>query len=68
MQNGVYKNNKSHKQTFKSCVFDKFIGLGSKYSVVKYFESYFKDGFTLSFKFNFCFIKSCFCPRTVFLF
>ena len=37
-------------------------------SVVKYFESYFEDGFTLSFKFSFCFFKSCFCLRTVFLF
>ena len=39
-----------------------------KNSVVKYFESYFLDGFILFFKFSFCFIKSCFCPRTVFLF
>ena len=27
---------------------------------MKYFESYFQDGSILSFKFSFCFIKSCF--------
>ena len=31
--------------------------------VVKYFESYLS---ILSFKFSFCFIKSCFCPRILF--
>ena len=38
------------------------------YNVVKYFESNFEDGSVLTFEFSFCFIKSCFCPRTVFLF
>ena len=33
-------------------------------NVVKYFESYFYDGSILSFKFRFCFIKTCFCPCT----
>ena len=36
-------------------------------TVVEYFESYFSDRSILSFKFSFSFIKSCFCPRTVFL-
>ena len=36
--------------------------------VVEYFQSYFLDGSILSFKFSFGFIKSCICPRTVFLF
>ena len=36
------------------------------FCVVKYFESYFYDGSILTFEFSF--IKSCFCPRTLFLF
>ena len=35
---------------------------------MNYFKSYFEDGSILTLKFSFCFIKSCFLPRTVLIF